>query len=137
MQLEKTKQNDNVWRTNNCNPFQSANRTGHSTETARLRVGNNLQNATDKDRVSVLHLLDLVTAFNTIDHRREFFFPIWKLSLVSVLLLYRHHHPKPHLLGFRGPASKYPSGNNWALNKSTDRANIYPCHRVGVNQENK
>ena len=54
---------------NLCNPFQSACRTGHSTETALLRVVNDLLNAMDEDKISVLLLLDLSAACDTIDHQ--------------------------------------------------------------------
>ena len=54
---------------NLCNPSQSAYRIGHSTETALLRVVNDLLNAMDEDKISVLLLLDLSAAFDTIDHQ--------------------------------------------------------------------
>ena len=56
-------------RKNLCNPFPSAHRTGHSTETALLRVVNDLLNAMDEDKISVLLLLDLSVGFDTIDHQ--------------------------------------------------------------------
>ena len=48
--------------------FQSAYRRHHCTETALLRVFNDLLNANDSNQVSVLTLLDLSSAFDTIDH---------------------------------------------------------------------
>ena len=54
---------------NLCNPLQSAYRTGHSTETVLLRVVNDILAALDDDRISVLLLLDLSAAFDTIDHQ--------------------------------------------------------------------
>ena len=54
---------------NLCNPFQSAYRTVHSTETALLCLVNDLLNTTDEDKISVLLLLDLSAAFDTIDHQ--------------------------------------------------------------------
>ena len=65
--------------------FQSAYRPGHSTETALLKVVNDLLSALDEGKFSVLVLLDLCAAFNTIDHN---------------ILLYRLHH----VFGIQGTA---------------------------------
>ena len=54
---------------NLCNPFQSAYHTRHSTKTTLLRVVNDLLNAMDEDKISVLLLLDLSAAFDAIDHQ--------------------------------------------------------------------
>ena len=48
--------------------FQSAYRSGHSTETALLRVLNDIRCAVDNGRVALVTLLDLSAAFDTIDH---------------------------------------------------------------------
>ncbi len=48
--------------------FQSAYRISHSTETALLRVQNDILMETDKGNVVLLILLDLCAAFDTIDH---------------------------------------------------------------------
>ena len=48
--------------------FQSAYRKCHSTETALLRVVNDLLHASDSGHVSILSLPDLSAAFDTIDH---------------------------------------------------------------------
>ena len=51
------------------NPFQSAYWAGHSTETVLLRIVNDILSALDNDNISVLLLLDLSAAFDTIDHQ--------------------------------------------------------------------
>ncbi len=49
-------------------PMQSAYKEGHSTETALLRVQNDLLMAKDNQEVTVLVMLDLSAGFDTIDH---------------------------------------------------------------------
>jgi hypothetical protein len=49
--------------------LQSAYRAGHSTETALLKVHNDIMRSMDQQRVSLLLLLDLCTAFDTVDHQ--------------------------------------------------------------------
>ena len=50
------------------NTCQSAYRTGHSTETALLKVANDLCLSLNKGNISVLALLDFSSVFDTIDH---------------------------------------------------------------------
>ena len=49
-------------------PFQSAYRRFHSTETALLRIQNDILCAIDKQKITALVLLDLSAAFDTIPH---------------------------------------------------------------------
>ena len=49
--------------------LQSAYRAGHSTETALLRVQNDILLAMDRQHVTLLVLLDLSAVFDTVDHR--------------------------------------------------------------------
>jgi hypothetical protein len=49
-------------------PFQSAYRKFHSTETALLRITNDILLACERQKVTALVLLDLSAAFDTIDH---------------------------------------------------------------------
>ena len=48
--------------------FQSGFRRYHSTETAVLRVLFDIYSAIDQDQVSLLALLDVSAAFDTVDH---------------------------------------------------------------------
>ena len=60
----------NYLSTNNLFPiYQSAYRHSHSTETALLRVMNDLLTESDINNDSILALLDLSAAFDTIDHK--------------------------------------------------------------------
>ena len=53
-------------------PFQSAYRKNHSVETATLRVSNDILQAMDQGLLTALVLLDLSSAFDTVDHDLEF-----------------------------------------------------------------
>ena len=57
--------NDN----NLCNHYQSAYKTGHSTETALLCIKNDIHTSLSKGMPTALVLLDLSAAFDTIDHK--------------------------------------------------------------------
>ena len=60
--------NDHVSRNDLLERNQSAYRQNHSTETALLHITNCLLESTDQGRVSILSLLGLSAAFDTIDH---------------------------------------------------------------------
>ncbi len=60
--------NDHICTSNLSQKFQSAYRSGHSTETALLRVKSDIMHAFDNRRAVFLVLLDLSAAFDTIDH---------------------------------------------------------------------
>ena len=50
-------------------PVQSAYRQGHSTETALLKVIGDIIDAADNGQVTLLGLLDMSVAFDTVDHQ--------------------------------------------------------------------
>ena len=54
--------------TNSQDKFQSAYKAGHSTETALLKIKNDVCIAMDEGKVTLLVMLDLSAAFDTIDH---------------------------------------------------------------------
>ena len=59
---------DHIDRFNLREPYQSAYRALHSTETALLKVKTDIVSALDRQEVACLILLDLSAAFDTIDH---------------------------------------------------------------------
>ena len=60
---------DHLLRNNLMEPFQSAYRPNHSVETALLRVCNDILRSMDQRKITVLVLLDLSAAFDTVDHQ--------------------------------------------------------------------
>ena len=59
---------DHMRENNLLDPIQSAYRSGYSTETTLLRVQSDIVSAIDKGRGVFLILLDLLAAFDTVDH---------------------------------------------------------------------
>ena len=53
---------------NSMPPLQSAYRSGHSTETALIKVISDIIDAADGQQVTLLGLLDMSAAFDTVDH---------------------------------------------------------------------
>ena len=73
--------------------LQSAYRKGHSTETALLRVVNDILSNMNKQHVSILVLLDLSAAFDTVDHaillrRHETLFHITDAALAWFVFIW-------------------------------------------------
>ena len=64
----KTQQNNNLSANSLYGKVQSAYRRNHSTETALLRVHNDILRAIDSHKDVVLVLLDLSAAFDTVNH---------------------------------------------------------------------
>ena len=66
--VERVVTKHNLTQFNLHEPFQSAYRKNHSTETVLLRVQNDVRTTLDKNEAVVLVLLDLSAAFDTVDH---------------------------------------------------------------------
>ena len=84
---------------NLCNTCQSAYRPGHSTETALLKVVDDLFLSHNKGNISVLTLFDIYSAFDKIDHpilvhrlRTDFAFTDTVLQWLSSYLTDRTHY---------------------------------------------
>ena len=102
------------------NTFQSAYRPGHSTETAILKVVNDLFLSSNKGKISVLALLDVSSAFDTIGHtilvhrlHTDFGFIDTVLQWFSSYLTDRIHHVSlsNHCSAFAPVHSAVPQGS--------------------------
>ena len=59
---------DHLCANNTLEPLQSACRAGHSTETALVKVQNDILNAIDNHQVTIMLLWDLSATFDTVNH---------------------------------------------------------------------
>ena len=66
--VEASRQNSHINSSHISNHSQSASRKFHSTETALLKIHNDVLSSLDDGKVAALTLLDLSAAFDTIDH---------------------------------------------------------------------
>ena len=62
------KLNEHLTRNDIFEPMQSAYRKAHSTETALVRIQNDILRTTDNKEVTILLLVDLSAAFDTVNH---------------------------------------------------------------------
>ena len=89
--------------------FQSAYKSKHSTETALLKVYNDIMNNIDQVRGILLVLLDLSAAFDTIDH--DILFDILEHSLgisgLALKLLKSYLHGRTQCVQINGVISEF------------------------------
>ena len=105
---------------NLCNTYQSAYRPGHSSETALLKVVNDLFLSLNKGNISVLDLLAFSSAFDIIDHpillhrlHADFVFTDTVLQWFSSYLTDRTHYVSQsnHCSAFAPVHSGVPQGS--------------------------
>ena len=103
--LFSSRLNDHIKKSKNLNPFQSAYRKQHSTETALLRIMDDIFTTIDDKKIIVLVSLDLSAAFDTLDHftllhRLEQSFGVSGLALrwISTYLVDRTQYVKVDVL---------------------------------------
>ena len=68
LEVVASRLNSHINSSHTSNDYQSAYREFHSTETALLKIHNDILSSMDDGRVTALTLLDLSAAFDTIDH---------------------------------------------------------------------
>lgn len=116
--LEKVVANrlhSHIQQTGTSNPFQSAYKKLHSTETALLKIHNDIVSSMDKGKVTALTLLDLSAAFDTIDHstllsRLESWFGISGTALGWLTSYLTDRHQQIKLNGSLSPSVSVPFG---------------------------
>jgi len=95
--------------------YQSAYRTGHSTETALLKVVNDIRSAADDGQCTALLALDISAAFDTVDYlilsgRVEHDFGVTGLALKWLISFLRGRSQYISVGSERSPVSKCASG---------------------------
>ena len=83
---------DHVRANNLSDTFQSAYKPFHGTETALLRVNNDILSAMDDGKITALVLLDLSAAFDTVDHKILLSRLQYHLGIHDIALLNRPQH---------------------------------------------
>jgi len=86
-------------------PYQSAYRKFHSTETVLVKVHNDIITAIDRGDIGALAMLDLTSAFDTVDHQILLDvlcqrFAVNDLALVSAFFISRLDYGNATLSGF-------------------------------------
>ena len=71
-----------------CEGMQSAYKAGHSTETALVRVKNDILTSMDKNQCVLLVLLDLSAAFDTVNHSKLLRVPQHRIGLGGTALMW-------------------------------------------------
>ena len=86
----------NYFDTNGYNdPFQSAYRHKHSTETALVRIHGDLMHAVDSRHRVLLVLLDLSAAFDTLNHS-----PLYNISMLPIADIFDRHQIRYHIYAY-------------------------------------
>ena len=116
-------------------PFQSAYRAFHSTETALIKVQNDIMTEIDSKRVVLLTLLDLSAAFDTVDHntlirRLETRFAVSNTALQWFISYLRDWNSQVNVSEIK----TWMSSNCLKLNESKTEFFVagspYSCHRL-------
>ena len=93
-------------------PLQSAYRKFHSTETALLKLTNDIMETIDSGKITILTALDMSAAFDTLDHatllhRRAYFWSVGFCHLLGFAPTLQIAHPLSKLTHHPHPPQKY------------------------------